>query len=329
MSLIPSSPNEPMKITVILCTYNRCRTLSKALSSLAASVLPDSVSWEVLVIDNNSHDQTREVVQEFCNQYPDHFRYLLVSQSGKSFALNAGIRASQADVLAFTDDDITVDPYWLRNLTQNLSGEEWAGAAGKTILPHPFSPPTWLALDGPYGMAGILAPLFDRGDSPRELDWAPFGANMAYRKMMFEKYGFFRTDLGPTPDGQIPRFNEDTEFGRRLMSAGERLSYEPSAIVYHPIHEERSGKDYILSWWFDFGRAGVREEAGHTGTEAGWQRMAQTTRAVLVVLPRMTLKWLLAFNPKRRFYCKCLVWKTLGQVLEIRRLSSSEGATRS
>jgi glycosyltransferase involved in cell wall biosynthesis len=318
-----------MKIAVILCTYNRCQILSKALSSLAASVLPDSVFWEIVVVDNNSNDQTREVVEQFCNQYSEHFRYLRVTQSGKSFALNAGIRASEADVLAFTDDDITVEPSWLWNLTQNLAGEAWAGAAGKTVLSHPFSPPGWLALDGPYSMAGILAPLFDRGDSPRELDWAPFGANMAYRKRMFEKYGFFRTDLGPTPDAQIPRFNEDTEFGRRLMSAGERLRYEPSAIVYHPIHQERSGKKYILSWWFDFGRAGVREEAGLMQAGSGWQRMAQISRAVLVVLPRMTLRWLLAFNPKRRFYCKCLVWKTLGQVLETRRLSGSESTVRS
>ena len=56
---------------------------------------------------------------------------------------------------------------------------------------------------------------------------------------MFEKHGLFRTDLGPSPDRNIPRPNEDTEFGRRLMAAGEHLRYEPSAIAYHPVLENR------------------------------------------------------------------------------------------
>ena len=65
---------------------------------------------------------------------------------------------------------------------------------------------------------------------------------MAYRKKMFEKYGGFRTDLGPSSDKRIPRPNEDTEFGRRLMAAGERLRYEPSALVYHPVPANRIPK---------------------------------------------------------------------------------------
>ena len=51
-----------MKITVILCTYNRCRLLAKALESVAASALPESVDWEVLVVDNNSNDETRQIL---------------------------------------------------------------------------------------------------------------------------------------------------------------------------------------------------------------------------------------------------------------------------
>ena len=67
-----------MKITVILCTYNRCASLAKALASAAASSLSDA-EWEVLVVDNNSKDQTREVVEDYCRKFPGRFRYLLVS----------------------------------------------------------------------------------------------------------------------------------------------------------------------------------------------------------------------------------------------------------
>ena len=79
-----------IEITVILCTYNRCQRLSKALASVAASVVPGSLDWEVLVIDNNSADQTRDVIEDFCHRYPGRFRYLLETKQGKSFALNTG-----------------------------------------------------------------------------------------------------------------------------------------------------------------------------------------------------------------------------------------------
>ena len=91
----------------------------------------------------------------------------------------------------------------------------------------------------------MLAPLFDRGPQPCVLREAPYGANMAFRKEMFEKYGFFRTDMGARPVTESPGTNEDIEFGRRLMAAGERLRYEPSAILYHPIAEDRVQKSVL------------------------------------------------------------------------------------
>ncbi len=81
-----------MKITVILCTFNRCQLLAKTLNSVAHSTLPDAVDWEVLVVDNNSSDQTPDVVNSFCHKYPGRFRYLFEPHPGKSHALNAGIR---------------------------------------------------------------------------------------------------------------------------------------------------------------------------------------------------------------------------------------------
>ena len=99
-----------MRITVILCTLNRCQSLAETLESIAISTLPDSVDWEILVVDNNSTDHTREVVEEFGRRYPDRFRYIFEPRPGKSYALNAGIREAQGEILAFTDDDVTVEP---------------------------------------------------------------------------------------------------------------------------------------------------------------------------------------------------------------------------
>jgi glycosyltransferase involved in cell wall biosynthesis len=326
--MVVSSEIEHMNISVILCTYNRCESLPNTLESLAASVISESAECEVLIVDNNSTDHTREVVEGFCRRWPGFFRYVFEPKQGKSFALNSGILESTGNVLAFLDDDVTVEPAWLQNLTAPLNGREWAGTGGRTLLERPFSAPSWLSLDGPFGMGGILAALFDLGDKPCELDRAPYGANMAFRRKMFEKYGLFRTDLGPSPNRKIPRPNEDTEFGRRLMAAGERLLYEPAAIAYHPLHENRVQKGYFLRWWFDFGRALIREKGKGAPVWGFPRHYLGIPRMIGTSLSAYTFWWIRTLNPRERFRLKCRVWCMAGQILETYRLASDIGAPK-
>jgi glycosyltransferase involved in cell wall biosynthesis len=308
-----------LKITVVLCTYNRCQSLAKALESVAASQLPDTVEWEVVVVDNHSTDQTREVVEAFCRRYPGRFRYLYEQQQGLSFARNAGVRQARGEIIAFTDDDLTVEPTWLWSLTGALGNGEWAGAGGRILPSEVFSLPPWLALDGPYGLAGPLYAGFDMGDHAHELDRPPHGACMAFRKSAFDKYGDFRTDLGASPGSALG--NEDTEFGRRLMVGGERLRYEPSAVVYHQISKNRVSKEFFLNWWFDFGRAQVRE-AGKRPAIWGIPRHYITIpNVILTHLPKRTFHWLVALSPQKRFYRKCMVCIVAGWLVETRRLA--------
>lgn len=294
-----------MKITVILCTYNRCQYLKTALDSVAASILPESVSWDVLVVDNNSNDQTREVVKQYCIKYPEHFKYLFEPQPGKSYALNAGIRKSAGDVLAFMDDDVTVEPTWLQKLTESLhNNNDWAGAGGRIILQWPSAVPKWLAMEGPLARHGF--PGFDQGAEPIELLGPPFGTNMAFRKTMFEKHGGFRLDLGPSPHNEIR--NEDTEYGRRLISAGERIRYEPRAIVYHPVPAEKLYKKHFLKWGFDKGRGDARE------CEVNPLQLSCQLGAWI-------LRWLVSANPQARFHAKVIVWEKAGALHEWRHKS--------
>jgi len=303
-----------MKISVVLCTYNRCQSLANTLESLAASVLPDSVEWELLVVDNNSHDQTREVVEQFCRRHPERVRYLFEPRQGKSFALNSGIREARGEILAFVDDDVSVEPTWLYNLTSVLMDREWAGSGGR-ILPAPgFSPPRWLALDGPRSFGAALCAKFDLGNAPGELKDAPFGTNMAFRREQFEKYGDFRGDLGPRPSETR---NEDTEFGRRVMAGGERLFYVPSAVVYHEVHKSRVRKPFFLAWWFDHGRGEIRETGEIPGT---WEILRILGRTL-----RTAVGWVLSYDPERRFYRKCMVWRAAGTLVESRRQAKQSG----
>ncbi len=303
-----------MRATVILCTYNRCQSLAKTLESLAASALPGWIDWEVLVVDNNSIDQTREVVEDFCLRYPGRFRYIFEPHPGKSFALNTGVREAHGDVLAFTDDDVSIEPTWLQNLTASLNDGEWAGAGGRTLLEHTFSPPRWLTLEGPDDLGWALAPLFDQGPQRCEIREAPYGANMAFRKEMFEKHGLFRTDLGPRPGSEIR--SEDTEFGRRLLFAGERLRYEPSAVVFHPVPENRVRKPFFLARFFDMGRAILRESRPGPDILGISRRCFTFLRLVGTQLPIEILHWLLTPDRRHRFHQKCETWKTIGQTVE-------------
>lgn len=307
---------DTMNITVILCTHNRCESLAKALDSVAAQRLSESVAWEVLVVDNNSSDLTRPVVLEFCSQYPGRFRYLFEPQQGKSYALNSGIREAKGAVLAFLDDDATVEASWLKNLTATLLNCGWAGAGGRILPEKNFSPPRWLSFSGSKGRYA-LAPLalFDLGDEPGQLTESPFGTNMAFRKEVFEKYGGFRTDLGPQPGSEIR--NEDTEFGNRLLAGGELLRYEPDAVVYHPVSENRTQKEYYLTWWFDKGRADIRQFGFRQDTSSIWGVPLYLLRSLAI----WVLRWILTVEPRRRFERKLTVWCKAGEIVECYRRS--------
>ena len=161
-----------MDVTVVLCTYNRCQILARALSSLARSTVPQLVRWEVVVVDNNSSDQTRKVVAGFCEQQPDRFRYLFETQPGLSCARNAGIREARGSIIVFTDDDVTVDPMWLGNLTAALSAPQWAGVGGRVFPEWECSPPQWLTADQWYTLGPL--PNFDFGPVACELTRPPF-----------------------------------------------------------------------------------------------------------------------------------------------------------
>jgi glucosyl-dolichyl phosphate glucuronosyltransferase len=301
-----------MQISVILCTYNRCQTLRQALESMAAQVFREPVEWEVLVVDNNSSDGTREVVEAFCSRYPGRFRYCFEPEPGLSYARNAGIRQVRGNIVAFTDDDIKAEATWLQNLTLALrQSGEWAGAGGRILPDRNFSAPRWLSVGRPYALAPLA--LFEPGSKAGPLAEPPFGANMAFRRSMFERYGDFRTDLGRRPGILVS--NEDTEFGNRLLAHGERFYYEPSAVIYHPVSVERMRKSYFLAWWLAKGRSDMRE----FGVRPNKYYFCGIPLYLVRNLIGCTLRWMLGIRPGDRFLNRRTVWYKIGQLYEFYR----------
>jgi glycosyltransferase involved in cell wall biosynthesis len=289
-----------------------------ALNSVAAQLLPDSVSWEVIVVDNNSSDQTREVAEGYCREYPERFRYVFEPNQGLSRARNAGIRAARGETIAFLDDDVIAEPNWLKYLTTPLQDGKWSGAGGRIVPPADFTPPDWLTVGGEMDLLGALLPIFDLGDQAGEMKRPPYGTNMAFRKDMFDKHGMFRTDLGRCGNSLL--MGEDTEFGNRVMLAGERLRYEPLAVVEHPVPRERLSKKWFRAWWLGFGRTRVLERAARSPILGIPHLFFSLANLMIRFLPVRTLRWIFTLNDRKRFYNYCQVWMTLGEIAQTYRI---------
>lgn len=244
-----------MDLSVILCTYNRARLLDTALRSLESVRKPSGLSWELLVVDNNSSDHTKDVVEAAKSRSGLPCRYVFEPRQGKAHALNTGIARADADVLAFTDDDVSFEAGWLGAVWRAFDDPTCLGIGGQ-IVPVWTSPrPRWYSDTGPYALMTAIV-RYEFGDQLQPVIQPPWGANMAYRRKAFTQYGGFDPRFGPI--GRTLMRGEDILFARRLLAAGERLLYVPDAIVYHPVEPERLRKRYFRAYYYQNGRMEIR-----------------------------------------------------------------------
>lgn len=247
--------------TVLIATYNRATLLGETLDSLRRLRVRPGRQWEVVVVDNNSTDDTRAVVERHGADFPVPLRYLFEARQGRSSALNAGIAAASGDVIAMTDDDVIVDERWLDAACDVLLEKDGAIAyAGGPVEPiWEIDPPVWLDLTR-GDLWGTIA-IQDHGDRPfayEEARRVPLGANMAARRSFFAAIGTFRADLGRS-SGRLVLGQEVPELLMRARAAGLRGMYLPAMRVRHHIPAKRLTRAYFRRWWFGKGvsRAGL------------------------------------------------------------------------
>src|SRR5262249_44902501 len=111
---------ETCDVSVNVCTYNRHELLREALESIVSNQIGEGVRYEVVVVDNNSTDQTRHVVQSFIERGNSHVRYLFEGRQGLSYARNLAIATARSNILAFTDDDVQVSADWVATIKRSL-----------------------------------------------------------------------------------------------------------------------------------------------------------------------------------------------------------------
>src|SRR5262245_4311075 len=121
--------------TVLICTYNRARALGETLDSLARMTVPSAVSWDVLIVDNNSSDDTAAVVRDRQGAFPVPLEYLHEPRQGKSYALNTGLAAGRSSFVVFTDDDVLVEPDWLQAAIAPMTADAGIDYTGGPVYP--------------------------------------------------------------------------------------------------------------------------------------------------------------------------------------------------
>lgn len=238
-----------MEASIIVCTYNRAESLRDTLKALRALQAAPARSWEVIVVDNNSHDHTKAVVEDVRKTWP-RLRYEFEGAQGLSHARNNGIACARGEVILFTDDDVLPESEWLEATLVGMT-KYGADACGGYIAPIWESPPPpWLT--GRF--YGFLAVRTDRTDDYPITDAvsAPYGANMAFRRSVFDRVGLFDTNRGRK--AAVLASGEDGEMFERILAVGLKVVFLGGSRVHHKVESFRVTKRYFRRWRFQNSR---------------------------------------------------------------------------
>lgn len=247
-----------MDLSIIIGTYNRCESLRDTLESLLKQERNESFNYEVIVVDNNSDDATKQAVESYMAAFSGKLRYVFESQQGISCARNRGIAESPGKILVFADDDVIFDKNWLHNIWECFQKYNCDSLGGRVLPLYPENTPRWIKdnkdlLCGPIVMHdnGINIKPYERGKMNHFV-----GANFAVKKTCFLELGLFRTDLGVGAGCM----GEDSEIFIRLRNADKKILYCGGALVFHPVDRKRMNSIYFARYFFRLGRFYTKKE---------------------------------------------------------------------
>ncbi len=245
-------------ITVLICTFNRAPMLHETLVTMQEMTPPEGCDVNIIVVDNNSSDDTARVVRRAAagSRYP--IALLHERQQGKSFALNAGLGAATGDVVALTDDDVLPSPDWLIRIAEAFRTQDVAFVFGKVLPRWSCTPPPELLTAPAQDIWGPLA-IVDYGDKPMRYEVSstgqrlPIGANLSFLRSALVRIGGWRTDLGKVNNTLIS--GEDHEIFMRLRRHGLYSGYyDPQLSVRHYVPASRLTRQYFRRWFYWSGK---------------------------------------------------------------------------
>jgi glucosyl-dolichyl phosphate glucuronosyltransferase len=230
-----------IQITVAICTWNRAVLLDQTLESMRHQEIPDGVSWELLVVNNNCSDNTDEIIDKYKKELP--LVRIFESRQGLSNARNTVVKHARGKYILWTDDDVLLDSRWIAAYLDAF--ERWPKAAvfgGKVLPLFEVLPPKWLGEH--IDKVGRYYALRDFGDKEFVLRSGqnPYGANLAFRANILRQYSF-NPDLGRKGDLLVS--GEDAHVIRMIRKAGWSVVWIPSSIVQHFLPKHRMKLNYL------------------------------------------------------------------------------------
>ena len=241
-------------VSVAICTWNRVKLLDRTLTGMRSLRIPDGLSWEILVVNNNGTDDTDAVALRHAETLP--VRLLHESRQGHSHARNRAIDEARGRLILWTDDDVIVDPEWLSEYVKAARAFPDAGYFGGTVDPwFEVEPPEWVRrnlvhLEGPFALRRF-------GPEVRRLAKGEmvFGASMAIRAELLSEHRF-NAALGRVGAGMLS--GDETELMERFAAGGRFGVWVGTARVDHFIPAERLTAAYIWKFYRGIGRTSQR-----------------------------------------------------------------------
>ena len=239
-------------LSVIICTYNRQKYIYNCLKSIAENDF-DASKYEILVVNNNSTDDTEGECRRFGSDYPHiNFSVCCETSQGLSYARNRGIEEAKGDILVYVDDDATVNREYLSTIADFFDRYPDAMAAGGAIYPvYETEEPKWMSK---YTRELITA-YKDEGRRVIRMTGSrfPSGGNAAYRREVFERVGRFDPALGRR--GNLLISGEEKAVFYSMKRLDMPIYYLPSMILYHIIPQSKLTKQYFDNLTLSIGRS--------------------------------------------------------------------------
>lgn len=246
-------------LSVVICTYNRCENLDACVGTLERQTGTESFEWELVVVDNNSTDDTAERVKAIIARSPLTVRYAFEPEQGLSHARNRGIVETDSDIVAFIDDDIAPEPQWLASLFAAFRDRGADAVGGPIHVEGLDAMPNWIT-EEMYGFLGVR----DFGGGGFWMDGRkrfPFGGNMAFSRDLLNEVGFFDTRRGRKGEGakrdELYK-GEESDYFERAAANRARIWYEPSAAVWHKVLPHQVSKGFFRVLHFNAGLLNAR-----------------------------------------------------------------------
>lgn len=285
-----------MELSIIISTYNNAVSLIRTLNSVAKQDA-DKAIWECVVVNNNSTDNTAEMVAAFAKEHSDiNIKLVDEAQQGLSYARNRGIAEAEGQFLAFIDDDETINEGFVSAYLDLFHNHGAFAGAGVLKVRYDSARPKWMS----YYTEKMIANPLNLGKEIITITSSvnPTGGNMAFNREIFRLYGGFDTNLGRK--GNELSGGEENDMFQRLRDLGERVFYTPHAIAYHHIADRKLTPEYFDKLSYGVG-VSKRIRAEKFGTEEELFRDERKKRRyakILAILYTLTFqlqkaKWLM------------------------------------